>query len=139
MIQMWRGLLARCSSQLARPLSPEEQALYQPYFQNNTLAAARITESEVPFWLFKNMSGVVLYHHIYLRAEIDQPRVYQPFTAQGVELLAHELTHVEQYLSGLTLIKYVWASLRGYRNNPYEIEAYAKAAVIRAQYLAQNQ
>jgi len=81
---------------------------------------------------------VVLKCHIYFRADIDQPRAYQPDTERGIELLAHELTHVEQYLSGLTLFKYLWASRDGYRKNSYEIEAYSKAAYIKSRYLAQS-
>lgn len=115
-----------------RRLTHEEQCFYQPYFQQRTLDAARIVEGRVPFWLRKKMCAVVLGHRIYMRAALDQPRVYCKGTAQGIELMAHELTHVEQYLSGMTVLKYLWASRYGYRNNPYEIEAYAKSAKIRA-------
>ena len=130
----WTKVLAMRSFKSARPLNASEVKLFQPYFQANTLANARIVEGNVPFWLHKSMCAVVLYQHIFLRMEIDQPRTYQPNTLRGIELLAHELTHVEQYLSGLTLIKYLWASRSGYCKNPYEIEAYAKASVVREQF-----
>ena len=110
----------------ARPLTSQERALFAAYFSDETLTQARIIEGRVPFWLGKKMCAVVLGTNIYFRAG-----VYQPNQIAGVELLAHELTHVEQYLSGMTILKYLWASRRGYLKNPYEIEAYAKAAAIR--------
>lgn len=71
------------------------------------------------------MCAVVLGTGIYFRKG-----VYQFNTRIGIELLAHELTHVEQYLSGMTMLKYLWASRNGYRKNPYEVDAYAKAAYV---------
>ncbi len=114
--------------QQGRPLSAAESKLYQPYFQSSTLRKARLIEGHTPFWLSKNMCAVVLGHRIYLREH-----AYRSNTLQGVELLAHELTHVEQYLTGMTVFKYLWAARRGYRQNPYEVEAYAKGAAVRAQ------
>lgn len=115
-----------------RPLTEAEFNRYRPYFQQQTLLAVRIVEGRVPIWLRKKMCAVVLGHRIYLRAELDQPRAYQPNTLHGWELLAHELTHVEQYLAGMTICKYLWASRHGYRNNPYEIEAYAQGTNLKA-------
>lgn len=109
-----------------RPLNTQERTIFEPYFQLNTLNQARITENHTPFWLHKKMCAVVLGAHIYFRKDAFQ------FNSQnGIELLAHELTHVEQYLAGMTVVKYLWASRYGYQNNPYEIEAYAKAANVR--------
>jgi hypothetical protein len=54
-------------------------------------------------------------------------------TLADVKLLAHELTHVEQYLSGMTVMKYLWASRHGYRQNVYELEAYAKGDFVASQ------
>lgn len=111
-----------------RPLSNAERQRYQPYFQLHTLQRARLIEGRTPFWLRKNMCAVVLGCRIYFRAS-----AYQFNTLQGVELLAHELTHVEQYLSGMTVLKYLWAARHGYRQNPYEVEAYAKGTEVRVQ------
>jgi hypothetical protein len=116
-----------------RPLNAAEFELYQPYFQSHTLKKARLIEAHPPFWLSKKMCAVVLGHRIYFREH-----VYQFNTAQGIELLAHELMHVEQYLSGMSIFKYLWAARRGYRLNPYEVEAYAKGAEVKA-HLAQAQ
>jgi hypothetical protein len=113
-------------SRQGRPLSEIEQNLLANYFSEKTLNHAKIIEGHVPFWLSKKMCAVVIGAKIYFRAG-----VYQHNHIAGIELLAHELTHVEQYLSGMTILKYVWASRRGYLKNPYEIEAYAKAATIR--------
>lgn len=109
-----------------RALSDGEKCLYAPYFDEAVLACARIIEGKTPFWLRKRMNAVVLRNRIYFRAG-----VYKPDTIRGIELLAHELTHVEQFMRGMTISKYLWASRRGYASNRYEIEAYARAAEIR--------
>lgn len=109
-----------------RSLTREERALFVSYFSEQTLTQARIIEGKVPIWLSKKMCAVVLGRNIYFRAG-----VYQPYHIASIELLAHELTHVEQFLSGMTILKYVWASRRGYLQNSYEIEAYAKSLAIR--------
>lgn len=108
-----------------RLLSTVERASYQPYFQPRTLDLVRIIEGRTPFWLSKKMCAVVLGTDIYFRNG-----AYQANTSKGIELLAHELTHIEQYLSGMTVFKYLWASRHGYRQNPYEVEAYAKGAYV---------
>lgn len=127
---------------LERTLNDNELNLLKPYFQSRTLDLVRIVEGHVPFWLHKSMCAVVLKHRIYLRAELDKTSFYDLASyksgthtsfAANVELLAHELAHVEQYLSGMTIIKYLWASRYGYWKNPYEVEAYAKGAFVRQQ------
>lgn len=114
-----------------RPLTAIERELCGPYFRSDTLDRARIIENHVPFWLRKCMSAVVLGHKIYMRKGAYL-QALQP-SRSSLCLLAHELTHVEQYLSGMTIMKYLWASRHGYRQNPYEIEAYAKGAYISTQ------
>jgi hypothetical protein len=109
-----------------RTLSQAERLLFQPYFQPSTLHEVRLIVGQTPFWLNKSMCAVVLGHRIYFRDS-----AYQINSQHGIELLAHELTHVEQYLSGMTIFKYLWASRRGYRQNPYEVEAYEKGAEVR--------
>jgi hypothetical protein len=118
-------------SKRGRPLTAVERVLCQPYFKAETLDKARIIEGHVPFWLSKRMCAVVLGHKIYMRQGAYSLR--QQATIAAVELLAHELTHVEQYLSGMTVIKYLWASRHGYKKNPYELEAYAKGYYISMQ------
>lgn len=113
-----------------RPLSRIERANYQPYFQPRTLNFARIIDGHTPFWLRKNMCAVVLGTNVYFR-----DGAYQANTSNGIGLLAYELTHVEQYLSGMTGFKYLWASRYDYRQNPYEVEAYAKGAYVCGQLL----
>lgn len=125
--------------QQGRPLSATERALFQSYFQQRTLDMARIIDGYVPFWLDKRMCAVVLGHQIYFRSGLYQSNDSALINAPAsLELLAHELTHVEQYLSGMTIFKYLWASRYGYRQNPYEIEAYDKAAYVCAQILSET-
>jgi hypothetical protein len=108
-----------------RPLTPTERARYAAHFAPDVLDAARVIDGRVPFWLRPDMLGVTLGPRIYLRAG-----AYDPGSARGVELLAHELVHVRQYRDGMTVWRYLWASRRGYRRNPYETEAYAVAAQL---------
>lgn len=120
------------TSHIGRSLSVHERLIYQDYFSQTVLRDARIVEGEVPFWLLKTMAGIVLRNRIYFRKN-----AYLPNTAAGVELLGHELTHVAQYLHGMNVCKYLWACRHGYRKNPYEIEAYAKGAKIKADFINQ--
>lgn len=108
-----------------RPLTMQERAFFKPYFAQIVLEKARVIDGRVPFWLRGNMCAVVLGCRIYFRAS-----VYQPNTKQGFVLLGHELTHVSQFLHGMTIFKYIWSCRKGYRNSLYEIEAYAKGALI---------
>ncbi len=136
-IRVCRYLLSLFSklNNSGRPLSALEKQRFQLYFPENLLNQVRVVEEgvvqangylgKVPFWLFKHMHGVVLGRVIYFRKG-----AYQANTSAGIELLAHELTHVQQFFSGMTIAKYLWASRKGYRNNRYEKEAYAQAAKI---------
>lgn len=108
-----------------RPLSADEQSIFKAYFAQNVLNVARIIDGRVPFWLRRDMCAVVLGRRIYFRAA-----AYQPNTKRGVELLGHELTHVSQYLHGMTMLKYIWSCRKGYMQSLYEIEAYAKGRLI---------
>jgi hypothetical protein len=112
-----------------RPLTVQERTIFKPYFANAVLEHARIIEGMVPFWLRHNMCAVVLDKRIYFR-----PGVYVPNTTLGVELLGHELTHVSQFLHGMTLWRYIWSCRHGYRNSTYELEAYAKGRLIAKHY-----
>lgn len=112
-----------------RPLSMQERELFSPYFAQIVIDDARIIDGKVPFWLRRNMCAVVLGRYIYFRAG-----AYQPNTKRGVELLGHELTHISQFLHGMTLLKYVWSCRNGYDKSAYEIEAYAKGHLIAANF-----
>ena len=117
-----------------RPLTLQEHTLFKPYFAKIVLERVRIIDGSfggrVPFWLRRNMCAVVLGERVYFRVG-----VYQPDTKRGIELLAHELTHVSQFLHGMTLWRYIWSCRYGYRNSPYEQEAYAKGHLIANNYL----
>lgn len=106
-----------------RGLSALERARYAPFFGAELLDAVRIVDGRVPFWLRPDMLGVTLGHRVYFRRG-----AYDPARRESIELLAHELAHVRQYAGGMTILKYVWASRRGYWRNPYEVEARVVAA-----------
>jgi hypothetical protein len=108
-----------------RPLTVQERTNFKPFFANIVLERARVIDGKVPFWLRRNMCAVVLGECVYFRRG-----VYQPNTKRGVELLGHELTHVSQFLHGMTLWRYVWSCRRGYFTSIYEQEAYAKGRLI---------
>lgn len=116
-----------------RPLTVQERTIFKPFFATIVLERARIIDASfggsVPFWLRSDMCALVLGARIYFRAD-----VYQPNTKRGVELLGHELTHVSQFLHGMTLWRYIWSCRHGYRNSPYEKEAYAKGLMIANNY-----
>ncbi len=113
---------------LERPLTHEELSRYQPYFSADVLASARVIDGKVPRWLRPDMCGVTLGSRIHFRRG-----AYDANTADGIELLAHELVHVRQFSEGMTVAAYVWACRRGYRRNPFEVQAYELAARIRAE------
>jgi len=112
-----------------RPLTLQERAIFKPYFANIVMEQARIIDGRVPFWLRRDMCAVVLRNKIYFRAGY-----YQAGTPEGSCLLGHELTHVSQFLHGMTLFKYIWSCRRGYMQSQYEIEAYAKGRLIARNY-----
>lgn len=116
-----------------RPLTAEEQQIFEPYFAKNVIEQARIIDGYVPFWLRKDMCAVVVNCRVYFRAG-----AYQPNTKCGVELLGHELTHVSQFLSGMNWLRYCWSCRKGYRKSVYEQEAYAKGCLIAANFQQVN-
>lgn len=109
----------------ARALSASERQFVLPFFHHTTIEQAQIIDGYVPFWLRRSMIAVVLGKRIFFRQG-----VYDPNTAQGIHLLAHELTHVEQFLTGMTIWSYLWAARNGYRQNKYEIQACQQAEKV---------
>jgi hypothetical protein len=108
-----------------RALSLQEKVIFRPYFAHIVLEQVRIIEGQVPFWLRPSMCAVVLRNRIYLRSG-----VYLPNTRSGVELLGHELTHVSQFLHGMTILSYLFSCRKGYAQSRYEIEASTKGTLI---------
>ena len=108
-----------------RPLNAQEHAALKPYFNARVLVEARIVDGRVPFWLRRDMCALVLGNTIYFRAGY-----YQANTPQGLSLLGHELTHVAQFLHGMTMFDYVWSCRNGYIQSPYEVQAYAMGARV---------
>lgn len=131
-LEAYKSFTAHVGHQ-GRPLTNQETALYKKDFSSRTLDAARIHEGVVPNWLRRGMSGITLETDIYFREG-----VYIPGTAGGVEILGHELVHVQDFLDGMSYFDYIWASRYGYQKNPYEIEAYRKGAEIRMNFCATN-
>ncbi len=120
-------------AEVGRALTQQELQIFKPYFAKIVLEKARIIDGgfggRVPFWLRRDMCAVVLKNRIYFRAGY-----YQANTKRGAELLGHELTHVSQYLHGMTIFKYLWSCRFGYFKSAYEIEAYAKGNLIANSY-----
>lgn len=107
-----------------RSLSLQEYAALKPYFNQHVLQAARIVDGSIggriPFWLRRDMCGVVLGKTIYFRAGY-----YAANTLEGLSILAHELTHVAQFMHGMTTWNYIWSCRNGYMQSSYEVQAYA--------------
>lgn len=108
-----------------RALTASERQYVASFFNHTTIEQAQIIDGYVPFWLRRSMIAVVLGKRIFFRQG-----VYQPNTAHGIHLLAHELTHVEQFLSGMTIWSYLWASRQGYKQNKYEVQACQQAEKV---------
>jgi hypothetical protein len=123
----------RGRSAAGQALTPLEQRLYASYFTRELLDAVRVFDGHVPFWLRPDMCGVTLGSRIYFRAGACDRS-----SADGIELLGHELAHVQQFSRGMTLRSYLWASRLGYWRNPFEVEARALGARIRAEVCAER-
>ena len=108
-----------------RLLSLQEKLALKPYFNAQVLHQARIVDGNVPFWLRRDMCAVVLNKTIYFRAGY-----YAANTAKGLSLLGHELTHVAQFMYGMTTFDYIWSCRKSYMQSPYEVQAYAMDARI---------
>ena len=120
-------------SKLGRSLTADERTLYGQFFPGAVLDTVQVYEGKVPWWMRSDMDGITLGNKVYFR-----DGVYVPDTAPGVEILGHEITHVQQYANGMSYAGYIWASRNGYANNPYEVEAYAKGAAIRSSFCGSN-
>jgi hypothetical protein len=108
-----------------RRLTESEKYLLAPFIPKVDLDEAELYDGDVPRWLGKRYIAVTLENGIYIR-----PGVYDARSVRGLAVLGHELVHVGQYRAGMTRLKYVWASRRGYARNPYEFAAYAKEREI---------
>jgi hypothetical protein len=114
-----------------RPLTTGEKDALSPYIPRIDLENAVLHEGCVPWYLSRRFAGIVRGNHVYFR-----PGVYDPTTPEGIALLGHELTHVYQYRTGMTVFSYLWSTLRGYINSRYERAAYAVQAEIRRDFAA---
>src|SRR5690242_13998139 len=73
------------------PLPPEIQQLLAPFFPGFDLGRIRIHEG-IPLYVVANSVGYADRDRIYLA-----PGFYRVDTAEGLALIAHELTHCRQY------------------------------------------
>lgn len=63
----------------------------QPYFSDLALHNVKI-KHRIPWFVFNNPLAFALHRTLYFR-----PGCFQPNTIQGLALIAHELTHIQQY------------------------------------------
>lgn len=110
---------------MRRALSVREKELLSPYFSGADLDSAVLHDGHVPWYLPRRFVGIVRGVDIYFRAG-----AYDSTTAEGIALLGHELTHVVQYRTGMTVWRYLCESLRGYYRCKYERAAFAMQARI---------
>lgn len=104
----------------SRALTESEKARLAPYIPDVDLEHATVHEGKVPWYLPKRFGAITRGRNIYFRCG-----VYSCETAAGIALLAHEMVHVGQYRVGMTAIKYLWSSRRGYsEDSRYEKPAY---------------
>jgi hypothetical protein len=123
LVNYLRDVLARRISQKqstgGRPLTESEKAIYKDFFPDSVLDGARVFDGKVPWYLPSGYNGITRGNRIYFREG-----EYNPGTAGGVELLGHELVHVQQYQQGMNWVKYLWSTRYGYYKSPYEQDAY---------------
>ena len=112
-----------------RRLSAAEIATYKPFFSEKLLNSVMLYDAHVPWWLPHRFEAVTLKRRIFVR-----PGAYQSTTMAGIELLAHELTHVRQFADGMNYLKYLWSAVRGHSKSIYELQAFEYAAAIRKYY-----
>jgi hypothetical protein len=75
-----------------RPLSTCEKDRLRPFIPQVDLDSADIHENGLPWyvgWLSQKFSGITIYNDIYFQH-------YSPCKLEGMQRLAHELTHVGQ-------------------------------------------
>lgn len=110
----------------ARPLSAQERQALAPYIPAVDLESAVLHEGAVPFYLPRRYHAIVRGRHIYFRTGACDPS-----RAEGLALLGHELVHVGQYRCGMTWLRYLWSTRRGYSKSAYERAALAMQMRIR--------
>lgn len=96
--------------------TPEEKRLYEQA-ANDKPPFCILVKLYIPGWIRGITIGPVIFH------ETDRP-----------DLIVHEMVHVRQfYAQPLTFWpRYFWYRLTGgYRDNPYEIEAYEIQSKVR--------
>ena len=110
-----------------RGLTEHEKAVLAPLIPGQDLAAARLHEGHVPWYLPSRFVAITRGNRVYFR-----PGACRTDTADGLALLAHELVHVGQYRRGATWLDFLLSYVRhGYRNSPLEIQARQAAGRIR--------
>jgi len=109
----------------SRGLTVAEMNVLSAYIPQVDLGNAVLHIGHVPWYLPRRFGAIVRGNDIYFR-----PGVYAEGTALGLALLGHELTHVGQYRTGMTAVRYLCSAMRGYRNSRYEKAAYGVQARI---------
>ncbi|HVF92145.1 MAG TPA: DUF4157 domain-containing protein [Blastocatellia bacterium] len=128
--------MARNRSTIDRRKSPgsalPESAvrLLAPYFPALDLRDIRVREG-IPWYVLMGASAYTDRNRIYFA-----PGAYDPYSAEGIALIGHEITHSAQYEAIGTFkfrVLYLWEWLRGlyahlsvrgaYARNPFEVAA----------------
>jgi len=109
----------------SRGLTVAEISVLSPYIPQADLENAVLHTGHVPWYLPRRFGAIVRGNDIYFRSD-----VYAGGTAAGLALLGHELTHVGQYRTGMTAVRYLCSVMRGYMNSRYEKAAYGVQARI---------
>jgi uncharacterized protein RhaS with RHS repeats len=109
-----------------RPLTASEKCKLKPYIPQVDLDNADLHDGQVTWYLEKGFAGITRGNDIYFR-----PGVYDATTADGMDILGHELVHVGQYRNGMNWLSYLWSTRHGYMKSPYEQAAYALGEKIR--------
>ena len=72
----------------------------------------------MPFYAPEWADAIVRGNKIYFR---DPNQTFN--TPEDLAFLGHELVHVGQYSEGMNWASYIWSARKGYKKDPYEVQA----------------
>ncbi|MCP5380344.1 MAG: RHS repeat-associated core domain-containing protein [Novosphingobium sp.] len=109
-----------------RSLNEAEFEILNTEIPSSTLNSLTLHDGLPPGFDPAGTEATTLYDHIYFRDGIDDFST----STYRIRLLAEESYHAYQFDTGMTYRSYAIASINGYANNPYEIEAKDVADLI---------
>jgi hypothetical protein len=102
----------------SQPLTDSEKNYLAPFIPKRDLDNAEIIIGKMPWYTPDWTEAIVRGNKIYFR---DPNQTFN--TPEDLALLGHELVHVGQYAEGMNWASYIWSARKGYKKDPYEVQA----------------